>query len=98
MIDSIFPLKGQVTRKIIIDAHVFNPLSCIGALTLKAALGDNVNLFKLLVWGSDISYNSLLDGTSVIIRSKTESGDSICMMNIKKPTTVYFHLEYNNKI
>jgi hypothetical protein len=53
-IRALFPLKGKITKEIIEKSDVKSIFKCIGANTLRAALGDNINLLlegKPISWG-----------------------------------------------
>lgn len=49
----LFPLKGEITQKIIANARIYNVAQCTGALTLVASLGENAALLDGISWGDD---------------------------------------------
>lgn len=53
--ESLFPLKGYITQEIIDSAEVTHPGKCIGAMALRNALGENINLihkkWRDNIWG-----------------------------------------------
>lgn len=84
-----FPIKRNVTKTILKKAVIVDPKNCIGALTLKAALGEKLKLTDLLsesIWGDRYGTFEFTDGSTLNITTEGRMG----MMDIKTPTTVTF--------
>lgn len=94
----LFPLKGTVTKDIIENSDVYKSSNCIGVWTLKAALSNNLQPFEDVefLWGSYsggvFKKESSNNGKTIFISSYAESGESLDMMKIERPTTVIFKL------
>lgn len=83
---ALFPLKARITKEIIESAKVFNARNCIGALTLKSVLPDELK--GSASWGSRSSC-STFERFGLIVT--TEEG--IDMMEVKNPRNVTFILK-----
>lgn len=85
---SLFPLKGIITQDIIDNANISSINNCIGSLTLKAALGDNIDLLDCSggLWGNSYGSNHIKDGGFVRITTT----DGVEMMGVNKPMEVTF--------
>lgn len=86
----LFPLKGEITQEIIDSANIFDIANCIGALTLKSALGENLQLVESKsLWGSYTGFINLVDETKVSIGTIENTN----FMNVTKPQLVTFIIE-----
>ena len=94
-----FPIKFTVTEEIIKAANIFNATNCIGALSLKAALGKNSDLCNS--WCSGYGHlrwdNRLGDLAGTEVWSVNDKGESINMMEITHSREVIFTLEQPSK-
>lgn len=82
----LFPLKGKITQDIIDNSNINDGNTCIGANTLRAALGDHLNLGSFLCWGA-IDGN-ILTSSGEILDIDTEG--SINFMQVTEPRDVTF--------
>lgn len=85
---NIFPLQGYITQEIINKANIYDVCSCIGALTLKEALGDNIRFFEKISWGNS-SGNNTFNGKPVSITTE----EDIYFMGVTTPQKVTFILK-----
>jgi len=44
IIENLFPLEGELTEKILKSSNIFDSTECNGALTLKEALKEDLNI------------------------------------------------------
>jgi hypothetical protein len=88
-VEDLFPLEGEITQEIIDKADIWNPMKCIGALALKAAL---LTLLKeedfTTSWAADIGHPTIL-GERRTITTK----EDVDLMDIKKPQKVTFIIQ-----
>lgn len=86
---ALFPLKGEITQEIINTANTFDYGNCIGALTLKAALGVDIELVDsvISIWGSR---NGIQRIEGIPVAVTTIGG--INMMRVTEPQSVTFIL------
>lgn len=87
LIKGLFPLKGKVTKAILKEANVRDIHNCIGAVTLRKALGEHLFITTDIQWGD---YYGILKVDGQWVRITTEG--RIAMMDIKKSTEVTFIL------
>ncbi len=85
----LFPITRNVTKTIITKAqgHLYDGARCIGALTLKAALGANFkdkDLIQEGIWGASYGELKFVDGTRLTITTE----EKLDMMEITTPTKV----------
>ena|SRR5688572_1691033 len=90
----LFPLEGQVTQDILSNARLLNPWECIGALTLKAALGEEV-VSKI----QDISWRNW-DGCVRLGNDYINIGtqENIPVIDIKQPQELTFIISPQNNL
>lgn len=85
----LFPIKGYLTQEIIDKADIGNTANCRGALTLKAALGDNLKYFKQdSMWGAITGTVSVISGGEFDITTK----EGINFMTTNEPQDVLFYV------
>ena len=87
---SLFPMEVEVTEEMIEEGtkHLEDCRKCIGALTLRKGLGDNISLLSDdLTWGTYGSYN--MSGSMLIVISSHDSdGKEVNMMEVTEPCTI----------
>lgn len=87
---SLFPLQGELTQEIIEKAHPYNTRECQGALTLKAALGENISLLANGdCWGSNQGVQSIKEGGEVRLTTM----ENLCFPHAKTPQKVTFIID-----
>lgn len=85
-LSEVFPLKGFITQDIIDKSVLMDTTNCIGANTLKEALGENINLFDYIGWAIHSGANSSKERGSVRITTV----EGIDLMEVKRPQEVTF--------
>lgn len=86
-----FPLEFEITQDIINNADVYDIDNCIGALSLKKALG-----FEHVTWAADtgsLHYNDKENSLCFVDTISTEEG--INMMEVTEPQKVTFIVQNN---
>lgn len=87
---ALFPLKGKVTLEIIEKAVLMDGGNCIGALTLKEALGVNNDGRNLISWmsvnGGIMAENIDRDFHYCVLTTEEE----VRMMQVVEPMEVTF--------
>jgi uncharacterized protein (DUF1919 family) len=88
---SLFPLKGMITQEIIDNSDRYCSNNCVGALTLKAALGENFELICVNVglWIDVTGYVLTKDNYTTRLKTLEE----IPMMKVLEPQEVTFVLD-----
>lgn len=89
-IKSLFPLKAKVTQEIIKKANISISSNCIGALTLKSVLPED--LHRHIHWGC---WNGVYCDLLNYIEITTENGADF--MDMTKETDVVFILGHTEK-
>lgn len=90
---ALFPLKGTLTTENITNAIRRSPSLCAGALTLKQALGENINFIDNPnnIWSVTSGW-MYVDGERVTI----STAENIDFVDEKEPKDVTF-IVINNK-
>lgn len=88
-IKSLFPLAVEIDQEIIDKADIVNVSECIGALTLRKALGDKLLKDMSANWYNrsgriQVKKSYMCKSFSVIINTQ----ENIDMMEVKKPESV----------
>lgn len=86
-LEKLFPLKVEVTQKIIDKADVEDMFNCIGALSLRSLFKKFPE--KDIFWGRMDGYIYKGD-YNIYLGSFSEKDEPIDMMKITSPTTVIF--------
>jgi len=82
-LENIFPLKGRVTWEILMSSQRMSVRGCVGAVTLRTALGEFAN-GRIVRWGNQ---DGVVDDDAITTLEEVE------MMNITEPTEVTFILK-----
>jgi hypothetical protein len=84
-IQSLFPLKAEITQEIIDRSNVKDLYNCIGANTLRKAL-TTLGVYEHIGWMNLSGAIKLSEKQSLPISTKEE----VRMVSVKKPQTVTF--------
>jgi hypothetical protein len=88
----LFPLYGNITQEIIDSAKIYNSQRCIGALSLRSALGHYTEKHNFTMSCGGYSGNLILnlndENSDIYVRLTTE--EKVNMMKITEPQLVTF--------